>query len=99
MHESPRAQEWRDSLMIRVATDSTANLPQDLMAELNIAMIPSNIHFGKETVLDGVEITTAEFYKRLAASPELPTTSQLSVKEYVTFYQDLIVESPGATIL
>jgi len=60
---------------IHIVTDSTACLPQRLAAELNITVVPAFINFPTRSYLDGVDLTPAEFYAKLAASPSLPTTA------------------------
>jgi len=39
-----------------VVTDSTANLPPELVSEYDIPMIPLTVHWGEETYLDGVSL-------------------------------------------
>lgn len=82
-------------MAIRVVTDSTADLPADLVRELGIHVVPLNVHFGEETLLDGVDITPDDFYRRLVASARPPTTSQPSVGAFVEVYERLLAESDG----
>lgn len=74
---------------IALVTDSTANFPRDIVEELNLHVIPLNIHWSGDTYLDGVDITTQEFYDRLEEAPELPTTSQPSMKAFLDKYNEL----------
>lgn len=85
--------------MIRIVTDSTSNLPESIIKEYGITVVPTYLHFGGETYLDGVTMSTSEFYKRLVASAEPPTTSQIPVKDFAEVYQKIGQESPGAEIL
>ncbi len=85
--------------MIRVVTDSLANLPQVEADRLGIAVIPAYVTFGDETLRDGLDLTQAEFYHRLEQSSDLPTTSQPSVNDFSMLYQTLLSDSPGCTIL
>jgi DegV family protein with EDD domain len=62
---------------VTVITDSTASIPEDIRAELNITAAPNLLHWGGETLRDGVDIQPAAFYERLATSRELPTTAQV----------------------
>lgn len=82
---------------VRIVTDSTADLPRELVEKYNITVVPLNVIFGQETYLEGVEMTAAEFYKKLARSPVLPTTSQPSPGEFVAAYRPLVEE--GAEII
>lgn len=68
--------------MIRIITDSTANLPKDVASKYGIEVVPLRVIFPSGTYRDGVEITTGEFYRMLTASPVLPTTSQPPVPDF-----------------
>lgn len=86
--------------MIRVVTDSTANLPTETLNEYpTISVIPSYVTFRNETLRESVDLTTAEFYERLAAESQLPTTNQASVQDFETFYRKLLSEHPGDSII
>jgi hypothetical protein len=61
---------------VAVITDSAADIPEEEMDRLGIHMVPVRVHFGSRSYLDKVGLTQQEFYRRLAASPEHPKTSQ-----------------------
>jgi DegV family protein with EDD domain len=61
---------------IRVVTDSTADIPEELRREAGIEMVPLSVNFGNESLLDKVDISSAEFVRRLTTSKALPTTAQ-----------------------
>ena len=71
---------------VAVVMDGTANLSREILAKYDIATIPLNLIWGGESYRDGVDITTDEFYERLAHSSELPTTSQPSIGDFHEFY-------------
>jgi DegV family protein with EDD domain len=77
-------------MVVRIVTDSTADLPAEVASGLDITVVPLTVFFGEEAYLDGVEIDNAEFYAKLAASKELPTTSQPTPAAFQTVYQRLI---------
>jgi len=79
--------------LIRIVTDSTADLPPELAAEWGITVVPCLVHFGRETFWEGVDLSHAEFYRRLAATPELPTTSSPGPGVFATAYRQLAVET------
>jgi DegV family protein with EDD domain len=81
---------------VRVVTDSTADLPADLAAELGITVVPANLHFGLETFLDGPEMSRQAFYERLMRDPVLPTTSSPAVGVFTDTYRRLVQESRDA---
>jgi DegV family protein with EDD domain len=72
---------------MRIVTDSAVDLPEDMFTEYDIERMPLTISFGNELLRSGVDIGPEEFYRRLAASEELPKTSQPSPGEFVDLYR------------
>lgn len=62
--------------MVRIVVDSTADLRPQIRERVRI--VPLTVHFGEEEFVDGVDITSRQFYEKLAVCKELPTTSQAS---------------------
>jgi DegV family protein with EDD domain len=60
---------------IRVVTDTACDLPDALLAEMGIGLVPLHIRFGDEELVDRTELSTKEFWARTADSPALPETS------------------------
>lgn len=77
---------------IALVTDSTADLPEDLIKENDIHVLPLKVRFGSQEYLDGEEITSEEFYRRLEAEKELPKTSQPTPEEFFSLYRTLLKE-------
>jgi DegV family protein with EDD domain len=75
--------------MIKIVTDSTAYLPESLVQEHDIRVVPLYVHFGEEAFKDQVEISSEEFYARLKDAPELPTSSQPSAGEFHQVFKEL----------
>jgi DegV family protein with EDD domain len=75
--------------MVKIVTDSTAYLEPGVAEELEISVVPLNIHFGDEILRDGVDITAAEFFRRLDRSPEMPTSSPPSRSTFEKLYSKL----------
>lgn len=74
---------------VAVVTDSTCDLSPEIVAAHNITVVPLNVHFGQETFLDQVTITTDEFMRRMRESDALPTTSQPSVGAFEQAFLNL----------
>lgn len=70
--------------------DSTCDLPLELLAEMDVTVVPLTVIFGEETFLDQVEITSEQFYDRMAAAAELPRSSQPSPEAFVKTYRGLV---------
>ncbi len=80
---------------IAIITDSSAFLPDDLVRQLGIYVIPLTVIWGEETFLDNVDITTTEFYRRLRELPIHPTTTQPNPEDFLAFYQKAAVGHDG----
>jgi len=75
---------------IAIVTDSTAGLSYDLFAENHIYEVPLNINWGDdESYKDRVEMDTTAFYRRLATTTIMPTTSQPSIGDFTALFQKL----------
>jgi DegV family protein with EDD domain len=81
--------------MIKVATDSTCDLPAEWYQEYDITVVPINIQFGTETYLDGVTIDRETFYRRIEQTGKLPSTSQPSAGQFENHYRKMM--DAGAT--
>jgi DegV family protein with EDD domain len=77
---------------VAIVTDSTADLPPELVEELGVTIVPLQVIFGDEAYREGVDITTEEFYERLVKSRQLPTTSAPSVGDFQEVYERLLEE-------
>ena len=78
---------------VRIVTDSTADLPPELARELGITVVPLRVIFGEQTYRDGIDLSSEEFFRKLAGARELPTTSQPSTGEFLQVYERLAGET------
>ena len=76
-------------MTVRIVTDSTADIPEDMVERLGITVVAQNVHFGTQTYKDGDTITPDDFYSMLAGSRELPKTSQASPGDFKEIYDGL----------
>lgn len=60
---------------IRIVTDSSCDLPQDIADEHGIVIVPLTVRFGEEEFVDRRDLTPEEFWRRVKASPTLPETA------------------------
>ena len=82
-----------------IVTDSTANLPEELQAELKVPTIPLNVHWGEDTYLDGVTLKADAFYKLLTERKDFPKTSQPSAGVFMNFFNEVAEQYKTDTIL
>lgn len=68
-----------------IVTDSAADLPPDTLTD-NTFVVPIPVNFGTETFRPGIDLDAEEFYARLSAGGETPTTASPSVGEFVETY-------------
>jgi DegV family protein with EDD domain len=74
--------------MIKIVTDSTADVPKELMERYDIREVPINIHFGTEAYQEGIEIDRPTFFRKL--EEVMPTSSQPSPGQFVDVYRPLV---------
>ncbi len=78
---------------VAVVTDSTSDLPAALARTRSITVVPLTLHFEGRSWLDGIDITPADFYRRLPAATTHPTTSQPSAGQFAETYSELLKDS------
>jgi DegV family protein with EDD domain len=76
--------------MIKIATDSTCDLPPGYAEKHGIHTVPINIQFGTDTFEDGVTIDRATFYQKIEETGSLPSTSQPSTGQFQEHYTRLV---------
>ena len=74
---------------IALVTDSTCDIPQDILEKYQISMIPLTLQVGASVYLDRTTIASEQFYNLLETSPVYPTTSQPSYKDFINKYSYL----------
>jgi len=82
---------------IKIVTDSTADIPAELLKENEISLIPLKVIFGENSYLENIEIQPQEFYEKLVSFEGIPTTSQPSPGEFYDCYQALTDD--GSTVI
>ncbi len=75
---------------VAIVTDSTADLPSQLVKTRGITVVPLTLNFEGRSLLDGVEIRPSEFYRKLPNATTHPTTSQPSPGRFAEVYADLL---------
>lgn len=84
------AQHVNEENMIAIVTDSTADVPHEIIKELDIQVVPVYAIFGDDALRDGIDISRESFYARLRLADPLPTTSAPSTGDFDKVYRKLI---------
>ena len=72
---------------VKIITDSTARLTPEEVAQYDISVVPLPVMIDGTVYHDGVSITPSEFIEKMAASKNLPTTSQPSLGAFTEVYE------------
>lgn len=73
-------------MRIAIATDSTADIPQDIRDKYTIYQLPVFIVINGETYRDNIDISRKAYYQELPTYSPLPTTASPSVGDFVDLY-------------
>src|SRR5512140_1655200 len=73
-----------------VLTDSTAYLPDELVTQYNIEVLPLSTIWEGTSYRDGVDLQPDEFYRRLKNTRELPTTSQVTLPAFEAAFTGIL---------
>ena len=82
-------------MTIKIVTDSTCDLPENVIQDLGITVVPLYINIFDKGFLDGVEISRQNFYTNLPDYEVHPTTSVPGLNAFTKAYHAL--SSKGAT--
>ncbi len=79
-------------MTVRIVTDSTCDLPVEIIAQYGICVVPLYINVGNQGFLDGIDMKRDEFYTRLPSFSTHPTTAVPSPQKFYAIYQALADE-------
>ena len=82
-------------MTIRIVTDSACDLPQYLIDQHKISIVPLSVRFGEHEFIDRQDLTTEQFWTRCNSSPVLPETAAPSPGQFEAEFRKLAAE--GAT--
>ena len=74
-------------MVVKIVTDSTADLPAGVASELGITEVPLYVKFGDAVYRDRVDITSDEFFSRLESDPLMPTTLPPTPQDFAEVYR------------
>lgn len=76
-------------MKIGIVTDSTSDLPADLIKKYQIQVVPSILILEGKEYADGIGISREDFYTRLPTLQSKATTAAPSIGDFLTPYQTL----------
>lgn len=74
-------------MKVQLVTDSSSDIPKNLVEKYQIEVVPLSIIIDDEVYLDGVEIDTETFYQKLPLAKELPKTSQPTPQAFLEAFK------------
>jgi DegV family protein with EDD domain len=80
--------------MLQVVTDSSCDLPEELLKRNNIRVVPLVVNIDDNIFREGVDITPEAFYKKMAWSAKLPKTSQPPPPDFADVFRELSYLGP-----
>ncbi|MFM2181604.1 MAG: hypothetical protein RIR54_898 [Actinomycetota bacterium] len=86
-------------MTVRIVTDSACDLPQKLVDELGISIVPLTFRFGEDEFVDRESLTPAEFWARCSASPVLPQTAAPSPGQFAETFKRLASQGASAILV
>jgi DegV family protein with EDD domain len=78
------------TLPIALITDSTCDIPQAMIDQYGITVIPQIVVWGDELLRDRVDLAPEAFYERLEKDPVWPTTTLPSPSDFERIYREAI---------
>jgi len=79
---------------IAIVTDSTSDLPEEMLGKYNIKVVPLYVNFEDENYADnGIDITYRDFYEKLANVKVLPKSAQPSPADFINAYREVLKEN------
>ena len=80
-------------MAVKVVTDSTSDIPAQLVQELGITVVSTYVVFGNKSYRDRIDITEDEIYEKLVHDSVHPTTSIPSPQDFADVYNKLADET------
>lgn len=83
---------------IRVVTDTACDLPDDILNDLAVKLVPLRIRFGDEEFVDRYELSTKEFWARCADFDGLPSTAAPSPGQFQEVFEAMAAEGADGVV-
>jgi DegV family protein with EDD domain len=75
--------------MLKIVTDSSADMPAGWAEKYWINILPINIQFGERTYRQGVDLSNDQFYDLVEKTQKIPKTSLPTPGQIIEFYEKI----------
>ncbi len=82
-------------MKIKITSDSTCDLSQELLEKYDIGLLPLVVVKGGEAFHDGVTITPAEIFEHVANGGDLCSTTALNIDDYTQYFSQFVNDYDG----
>ena len=86
-------------MSVQIIVDSAADMPQKVIEQEKLTVVPLRTIFGNEEYLDGVTITAQQFYEKLIEDTTHPSTSQPSPYEFQQIFEQVVSAGDSAVVI
>jgi len=73
---------------VAIVTDSTCDIPDEIIANLGIIVVPLKVYMGEEVFTAGIDLTSEEFYEKMVSLKDTPSTEPPSFSKFYEAYED-----------
>lgn len=82
---------------IKIVSDSTCDLPEEVLKKYDIDVIPLCVIMGDEEYFDGVTVRQSDIYDYVSRTKQLPKTAARSREDFKEFFEGFIKQ--GYTVI
>ena len=83
---------------VQIVTDSSCDLPEDLINQFGISIVPLKIRFGQTEFVDRLELTTDQFWEKCRETDELPSTAAPAPGAFIAEFQRAADEGASGVV-
>jgi len=84
---------------VKIITDSTAEISPELAASLGITVLPLTIQLGNKTYREGIDITSKDFFSKLARTTATPMLNPPTVAQFEQALDELMKETDEIVVI
>jgi DegV family protein with EDD domain len=80
--------------MLHIVTDSSCDLPEDMIKRYNIHIVPLSVNIDGKVYRERIDLTPQQFYQKMALSRNLPKTSLPPPASFLEVFKELSQTGP-----